>query len=201
MSTLTAIKPETINFLETLESSNKGKCRDWRYQAWESMSPYRSKRDGDRKKVVYWVGIVDLDTVEKNKKSYPLLIAYNRIIMFDTFNDRYDDGAVKGGLNDFDPLYSYDLSLFLNEMVNSKFMNRYYHFFIKEEVDYSGLHQVWILANKNRKPGSAIGIKSQKPWPEEKVGEWIGYANWKLLDNEKLECFCILANEPYNWMK
>jgi len=198
MSTLTATKSGTINFLNTFEFINKGKRPDWRYENWQSLSPYRSKRDGDREKKVYWVGIVDLKHVEKDKKSYPLLVAYSNRITADTYTGRHEDGAA----SDFSPTIFYNLSCVLGEMLKAKrYKYRFYHLFLEEEVDYHGEHKVSVLKNTDPTPRIPIGLKSYKPWPEEKVSKWVGYANWKMSDDYEFERICILANGSYNWMK
>lgn len=199
MSTLTASRTGTINFLNTLDFVNReAKCPDWRYEAWNKLSPYRSRRDGEREKAVYWVGLINLRKVKKDTRQYPLLIAYNHGLEKDSYIARHEDGAPVGR----DSTIFYNLSCVLSEMLQAKrYRYHYYHLFLKEEVDYHGNHKVSILAMKDREKGTPIGIKSRKPWPQEKAGDWVVYANRKFMRDDKLESFPVLLNDEYNWMK
>lgn len=196
---------KTVNFLKN------EKTLDWRYRAYkEILNSHHKKLDEQSsfiskkgQSVIYWIGIVSLEHVNKEELHYPIFFADHRFKLVEDAHRLCDeDGASSSSYLKIKFCLSTKLNRFiLDDMIKAKIDGyKYYHFFLEEKVNGFGEHEVSILILRKNIDGP-FGVPSRKPWPEEKTSYWIEYANFKLPEENDLERFTILYNKEYSRMR
>lgn len=178
------------NFLRTDQ-----KKIDWRFETSDSMN----NRGVTESKTIYWLGILDLKSVDEKQKEYPLsFITHHGDLKEDREWKREPDGARGNGV--FTVLYN--LSEILPELLLVKERGeKYLHLLVAEKVRESGQLSVNILVDKE-KIGTEIfpfpWLRSSEPWTELPTFKT---AHLSYLDVSALTRVTIRLARSYNWQK
>ena len=178
------------NFLRTDQ-----KKIDWRFETSDSLS----NRGSVEAKTIYWIGILDLESVDQNQKEYPLFfITHHGDLKEDREWRRESDGARGDGFSTI----LYNLSEILPELlIAKKGGGKYLHLFLMEKVNESGRLSAHILVDKE-KGGADIfpfpWLRSNEPWTELPTFKT---ARLSYFDVSTLTRVCVRSTRAYNWQK
>lgn len=188
METVTQIM--TANFLRSDQ-----KKIDWRFETSNSMS----NRGATETKTIYWLGILDLKSVDENQKEYPLsFVTRHGDLKEDREWRRESDGAQRNGFSTI----LYNLDEILPELLGIKEGGqKYLHLLVAEKVRESGQLSAYVLLDK-QKVGAEIfpfpWLRSNEPWTElpSFKTSFLSY-----LDISTLTRVLIRSVRSYNWQK
>ncbi len=186
----TATQLMVANFLRTDQ-----KKIDWRFETSDSMT----NKGVTDPKTIYWLGILDLKSVDKSQKEYPLsFITHHGDLKEDREWRREPDGARGDGV----VTIFYDFSGILSELLTVKEGGeKYLHLLVTEKVRENGQLSVNILVDKE-KFGAEIfpfpWLRSSEPWTELPTFK-TAYLSY--IDVSKLTRVCIRSTRSYNWQK
>jgi|GEM_PF-4124615 len=182
-------KGAIINFLNTQE-----KRRDWRYLTSDSMS----NKNILGNKTIYWLGIIELDSIDEQQYEYPIhFVSLHCELQEDREYTRDADGAQRGIMT-----VLYNLTELLPVLIVAQGMrSKYFHILIEEQVHANGSLTAHALISKE-KDGvnilSGAGFHSPEPWIEMK-SYYTHYLSY--MDISDLRRIRIRSARSYNWQK
>lgn len=195
MKTIRIFQEPVVSFYPLPYPANEKRV-DWRFETYEVLFMAHTADSLIFEKKIYWIGIIDLSKIIDKETRYPLSYVYINsagqcALAVDQFFPREVDGKPE---NELRP-YLYDMYQIHGVLTQEKEKgSKYYHILIEESVNRRGEHVVALLHNQDK----VLGIPTMKPWIEEPVKDWIGFANITL-NESKLQREVLLSEKDYTW--